>query len=199
MTKPGRHGKYGENGDNGLSEDGMKAEVRDLYLRQGGQDIWIGFTTDHYPYVSAARPPTCPEGCETCSDQYVPDKARQYSDDFPLSMHDDDQAKTTIADLIASTEKNHAYVRAKIDSYGNGIAKRWQKKTTAQRAAMLKAARPNMCPDKLADAHTIHHFVQAVQAGADAKRSSVDNEKTQLSCLTWTCKRSAKIRCDCSH
>ena len=128
----------------------MEARLRKNYRKMGNTDKWSGFARVDFPFQSAATAPTCPDTCSTCSDQFLPKFSRGLSDCFPMRMHDDEQAASLIADLIHSTKENHAYVRAKIDEYGNAISRRWKKKSVTKRTELLQTAKPNIYPKKRA-------------------------------------------------
>ncbi|KAK3716363.1 hypothetical protein LTR37_006513 [Vermiconidia calcicola] len=151
-----------------------KDEAVARYLAAGGRNIWHGFTCDDYDAQSAATPPTCQGSCMTCSDQYVPLSSRNFSDRFPLRMHDDDEAKAVVNDLISTAKANNEYIRTKLDEYGNMIAKRWLKRpNSTKRKILLKTAKPNISTKTHAEVELMYEYIrykEAQQKGTVAKK-----------------------------
>lgn len=131
---------------------------RQFYLAAGGKDIWHGFSCENFNFKSA-QPPTCPEDCKLCCDQFVPTRSRQQSDQYPVAMHSDAKATEVIQTLIHTIENNYAYIKAKIDSHGNGIVNRWLKKTQAKREQLLLAAMPTLPTQKHSDMKLIFEAI----------------------------------------
>lgn len=165
----------------GISRDEMKKKV-DKLLREKHKiptprNIWNGFVCKDYPYQSAATPPTCPDACEECCDQYVPLPTKTFPHRFRMVMHDDNQAAASVKDLIETTNDNLTYIKNMIADYGNTIAKRWQKRNTPKRAALLRAARPNMYPRKHAEfelMYDVESYTEAKDQGRQGKMVSLE-------------------------
>lgn len=105
---------------------------------------WTGFACDQNPHTSAASPPTCPQTCLTCRDQYLPQTYTINDNDWFLHFHDDNEAASTIRDLIDTTQENYAYVRKKIDHYGNAIVRAWTRLSTAQQKDLILQVKPSI-------------------------------------------------------
>ncbi|KAK4543688.1 hypothetical protein LTR36_005333 [Oleoguttula mirabilis] len=94
--------------------------------------------------ISAATPSTCPRTCKTCAAQYRP-LAWQNWDWLAYDCASDDaKAADIVKDHVDRTTHALDCLREKLESCGNVIAKRWQKKSVSKRAAILCAAMPDM-------------------------------------------------------
>lgn len=152
-------------------------EMRHLYKKLGGKcDLFKGFSCETFP-CGSATPPTCPETCTVCTEQFVPKGAR----DNPLSfervkIHDDDLASSIIQSFITATQSDYASIKSKIETHGNAIAKRWQKKSVEKRIQLLRSAVPDI-PLKR------HQDIEEVFAGVnyfvDSMNNRVSNEAYQ--------------------
>ncbi|KAK5123145.1 hypothetical protein LTR85_003343 [Meristemomyces frigidus] len=105
-----------------------------------------GFGCHSYPHVSAATPPTCPEACRTCSTHYLP--LQWQATDTYAQKYADEDAREIVHERVRTTEQNLAYVREKLEAYGNAILKRWQKRSVDKRARLLRKAMPSLCEGK---------------------------------------------------
>lgn len=61
----------------------------------------------------------------------------------------DDEARDRAADLVDRTRKNLQYLKEQCGSNGTTIMKRWKKKTTEKRKALLLEVDPNMYPNQV--------------------------------------------------
>ena len=111
---------------------------------------WSGFAYNGLKHKSTA-PSTCTPECGLCSDHFVPKMSRHSPKQARLFTHDDATASSTIKLLVETTEIDYAYVRERIDTYGNAIAKRWQKTTVAEREKLIRAAMLNILADRHSD------------------------------------------------
>lgn len=124
-------------------------ETREQYKLNGGQDGWDGFKCLPYSYdQSSATPSSCPTTCLTCSNQFVLNFFRHFSDLFRLQMHDDREAAQGIQDWITSTKEDHAWLRQQMSDFGGVVARAWQSKNVQQRKSALVTARPDLYPTK---------------------------------------------------
>lgn len=123
---------------------------------------WIGFTCVDFRYKSAP-PSTCSQGCWICSDQFVPMTARVdrlNGNNSVIAMHDNDTAASTIKDLIRTVEGDHAYIRTKIDTHGNAIPKRWQKKTGSEGKQIVLTAMPTIFASRHSDQECLFEHIE---------------------------------------
>lgn len=118
-----------------------KAEARNERFQETGSKRgknleWNDFICKEFPFQSAATPSTCPFDCMPCSMQTFPLLYRDYLDG-EIDLHSDAYAANAITELLERSKENYAYVRDKINEYGNMIARRWQKRTQAKRRKLI--------------------------------------------------------------
>lgn len=135
-------------------------QYRDAFKNRGGNcDMFEGFRCLTFPY-GAAAPSTCPDSCIPCTEQFVPTSLRNNPIAFQkVELHDDKMAASVIQSLVESTQSDYSFVRDKIQTHGNAIAKRWQKRSAEKREEILRNAVPDMPLDRNADIEQIFEGV----------------------------------------
>lgn len=119
-------------------------------------NLKVGFGCKEYAHISAATPPTCSGSCRNCSNQYLP-LQWQNLDGYSEQLTDD-EAREMIRQFTAKTRVDLAYIRESLSTYGNAIVKRWQKRNTEKRAALLRKAMPEIYKDKWLEARSCDGF-----------------------------------------
>lgn len=143
--------------------------VREM-LKREGEITFDGFAPEGFPYKSSP-PPDCPLSCQPCHDQFVPLSARYIPKAVGLSMHDDETAASVTKDLLQTIEDDYVYIRTRITAYGNHIAKRWLKMSTAERRKILLATMPNMLADRCTEVKFIFEDLNHASMAMDRNRS----------------------------
>ena len=145
-----------------------------LYKSLGGKcEKFKGFKCLRYKY-EFATPPTCDDSCVVCTEQFVPTNAR----DSPLTLkrvvlHSDQEATSIIQNLITTMQSDYLFVQSKIQTHGNAIAKRWQKKTCAKREQFLRNAVPDLALKRNED---IEGVFQAINDRIESMHNRVSKE-----------------------
>ena len=160
MPAIGRSGKASDTPIENKELEQPNTTFRERYELAGGRDIWHGFSCDDFRHQSAP-PPTCPESCTVCSDQFVPNSARRISDYYTVEMHGDGKAASVIQHLTETAEANYSYIRNKVNTYGNTIAKFWREKSPKKRQQIMLEAMPDLPLKRHADLELIFAKHQA--------------------------------------
>ncbi|KAK4543626.1 hypothetical protein LTR36_005271 [Oleoguttula mirabilis] len=126
----------------------MQRMVEDTlqHMMDTGDSGTPGFECNSYPHVSSATPPTCSQGCRICSRHYLP-LTWQVWDTYAQKYTDHD-AHVILRECVRTTEHNLSYVSSKLQTYGDAILKRWQKRNVEKRARLLLKAMPEMYQHK---------------------------------------------------
>ncbi|KAK3053409.1 hypothetical protein LTR09_005578 [Extremus antarcticus] len=128
-----------------------------------GSPVWNGFEHTKFPNNSAASPPACKHDCTCCNDQYVPLLARQFPHVFETEMHSDAEAAANLNKYITTARDNHRAVRDTVATYGDVLVKRWTKKSTPKRDAMLLKARPDIYHSECAEVELAFELSQKLR------------------------------------
>ncbi|KAK4553187.1 hypothetical protein LTR86_009717 [Recurvomyces mirabilis] len=97
-----------------------------------------------YLQARASSAPTCPKTCETCSQHYRSIELQKWGGLGYYKTFSDAQATEVVRELLRATYNDLAHVRVKLQLHGDAIAKRWRKRTTESRTALLLKAKPEI-------------------------------------------------------
>jgi len=99
-----------------------------------------------FPYQSASSTPTCDQSCQTCSQQYRSLHQQKSKDELGYEqILSNADAALVAGDLTRDVKENLENVKSKLQVFGDAMAKRWTKKNTKQRIALLLKAKPDIC------------------------------------------------------
>lgn len=140
-------------------------ELNDQFKVLGGLMKLAGPLSDE---ISAAPLPNCPESCTTCASQYSPEswKTADWSKDH--LWDDDATAETTAQGFVHNAGTDAAFVREKIEQYGDAILNRWRRRDSKKRAKLLLDAYPEIYR---------HRWVSASYIYNDTKRRIIRNDE----------------------
>lgn len=96
--------------------------------------------------------------CHVCSQQFRPQLYQKRSVFGYNKILSDNEARQMATELVNNTRKNFQYLRAKCDRSGAVIIKRWKKKSSEKRKALLLEVDPLMYPYQWSDIRFYEEF-----------------------------------------
>ncbi|KAK3115233.1 hypothetical protein LTR53_005644 [Teratosphaeriaceae sp. CCFEE 6253] len=91
---------------------------------------------------SSATPPTCPDSCKTCAQQYRQTRLQQDKWAAYDACLTDEDAKNDVCSKISRARTSFDHVAGRLETSGNTVMKRWTEMSVSKRAAILKVALP---------------------------------------------------------
>lgn len=122
----------------------------------------------NFPHKSVASPSTCSGDCVICTGQYRTISAQKSTDLQYNAKISDEEAARYLQHSVGSVRDSYDHIKDLIQRYGDAIMKRWLKKSSTKRAALLRAATPGIHDSKWAEAR---YFSSSVHAGSLEHRS----------------------------
>jgi hypothetical protein len=114
--------------------------------------------------------------CPICAQQY---RVQLYQKRWVFNYEkvlSDDESRLQAADLVRRARANFQYLREQCESNGSIILKRWRKKSSEKRKALLLEVDPHMYPYQWSDIRFTEEFVNSPEQKAIARSGPLDQD-----------------------
>lgn len=118
--------------------------------------------------------------CHICSQQYREQMYQKRSIFGYTKVLSDDEARRKAADMVNTTRANFQYLREQCEKNGAVIVKRWKKRSSEKRKALLLEVDPKLYPYQWADIRFLDEFTNSPEWKArDLSGLLLDPDTTQ--------------------